>query len=316
MRFLPCLLPGVCLALLLSCTDGPAQPEETELARMELSAETQAVFDAGIRFGASDNPETTLSFSANKPWTISVEATRAVAWISLSAYNGPAGDAVVRVSVQPNTATEARSATLSLYCEQLKKQLVISQEGSTPPPPPEPVAVEKVTLSPASLNMPVGDMASLSYTVEPSDADVESVTWSTSDASVVTVERGMVTAAGAGSAVVTVKVNEVEARCPVTVFIPAGYIVLNHESYTLAPKETVQLEVKVYPEDAAMGKVSWGSSDSAVATVDQSGLVKGLQGGSAVITATMEGLAPKRCRITVLSTASGNHEGTVSKQWE
>ena len=303
------------LALLLSCTQTPARPEEMELAKIELSAQTQALFDQGVRLGASENLEATLQFSTNKPWTIAVEATRAVSWIRVSSYNGMAGDAHVQLAVEPNLSQEARRATLSLYCDQQKTQMTISQEAA-PAVVPDPVAVQRVTLSPASLRLPVRGEAELSYAVYPGNADVESVSWTTSDAAVVTVADGQLTAVGAGSAVVTVKVNEVEARCSVQVFIPAGYITLNHETYTLAPQETVQLAVTVFPEDAAMGRVVWTSSDPAVATVDQNGLVKGLQGGSAVIMAAMDELAPQRCRITVLSTASGNHEGTETKEWE
>lgn len=310
------LFPAACLALLVSCTQSPVRPEETEQARIELSAQTQALFDQGIRLAASgDQLEATLSFSTNKPWTIDVEATRAVSWIRVSPYNGMAGEAVVTVEVEPNQSQEARRATLCLYCDQQKSQMSISQEAA-PPVVPDPVAVEKVTLSADNLRIPVEGEARLSYTVSPANADVASVSWTTSDASVVTVSDGKVSAVGAGSAVVTVKVNEVEARCAVTVFIPAGYITLNHETYTLAPQETVQLAVTVFPEDAAMGKVVWTSSDTAVATVDQNGLVKGIRGGTAVIMAAMDELAPRRCRITVLSTASGNHEGTGTKIWE
>ena len=303
------------LALLLSCTQTPTRPEEMELAKIELSAQTQALFDQGVRLGASENLEATLQFSTNKPWTIAVEATRAVSWIRVSSYNGMAGDAHVQLAVEPNLSQEARRATLSLYCDQQKTQMTISQEAA-PAVVPDPVAVQRVTLSPATLRLPVRGEAELSYAVYPGNADVESVSWTTSDAAVVTVADGQLTAVGAGSAVVTVKVNEVEARCSVQVFIPAGYIMLNHESCTLAPKETVQLTVSVYPEDAVMGRVVWTSSDPAVATVDQNGLVKGLLGGSAVIMAAMDELAPQRCRITVLSTASGNHEGTETKEWE
>ena len=303
------------LALLLSCTQTPTRPEEMELAKIELSAQTQALFDQGVHLGASENLEATLQFSTNKPWTIAVEATRAVSWIRVSSYNGMAGDAHVQLAVEPNLSQEARRATLSLYCDQQKTQMTISQEAA-PAVVPDPVAVQRVTLSPATLRLPVRGEAELSYAVYPGNADVESVSWTTSDAAVVTVADGQLTAVGAGSAVVTVKVNEVEARCSVQVFIPAGYIMLNHESCTLAPKETVQLTVSVYPEDAVMGRVVWTSSDPAVATVDQNGLVKGLQGGSAVIMAAMDELAPQRCRITVLSTASGNHEGTETKEWE
>lgn len=52
--------------------------------------------------------------------------------------------------------------------------------------------------------MNVSDTETLTATVAPTDATVQTVTWSSSDDNVATVEDGLVTAIGAGTATITV----------------------------------------------------------------------------------------------------------------
>lgn len=64
--------------------------------------------------------------------------------------------------------------------------------------------------------------------------------------------------------------------------------------------ETVQLTETVAPSNATDKSVSWSSSNTAVATVDSSGLVTGVAAGSATITATTtDGGLTATCAVTV-----------------
>lgn len=81
--------------------------------------------------------------------------------------------------------------------------------------------VRNLSLSETNLNMTVGDEpATLTATVEPTDATNPTVTWSSSNDSVVTVADGKVTAVAAGSAAITaisVDDPDIKATCAVTV---------------------------------------------------------------------------------------------------
>lgn len=300
MGFRHCLLLGAGLLLAFSCKEKPVEPEE-EATKVELPAQTQALFDQGIRFEAEESGPVTLRFTVNKPWVIQVSEGKSVSWIVVEPESGPAGDAVVQVSAASNPSTEPRSATLTLSYGELMKKLTITQDGKEETPPVEqPVAVERVTLSEESLELQVGESHSLSYAVYPEDATVETVKWSSSDPSVVTVTDGVVTAVAAGEAVVSLKVNEVEARC--TVSVPVPYIAvesisLSAKEITLAPGAETTLTATVLPENATDPSVSWASSDESVVTVTD-GVVKALQEGTAVITARA-GEKEAQCSITV-----------------
>ena len=86
-------------------------------------------------------------------------------------------------------------------------------ETSTPAPTPEPqpVKVTSLTTSTGNLTLEVGQSSKMSVTVNPSNADNKSVTFSSSNSGVATVDgSGNIVAKGAGTATITAKSNENE----------------------------------------------------------------------------------------------------------
>lgn len=73
--------------------------------------------------------------------------------------------------------------------------------------------------------------------------------------------------------------------------------------------ETLQLTATVMPEDATDKSVTWASSDEAVATVDQNGLVTAVAPGTATITATtIDGSdLSATCEVTVNTPATASN---------
>ena len=82
------------------------------------------------------------------------------------------------------------------------------------------VAVTGITLDKTTAELEIGATETLSATVTPDDATDKSVTWTTSDANVATVENGVVTAVAAGNATITAQAGEHTATCAVTVKAP------------------------------------------------------------------------------------------------
>lgn len=82
------------------------------------------------------------------------------------------------------------------------------------------VSAKKVTLSASTVSIRVGDTRTLTATISPSNTTNKSVTWSSSDTSVVTVSTaGKIKGKKAGTATITVKVSgtNIKASCKVTV---------------------------------------------------------------------------------------------------
>lgn len=75
-------------------------------------------------------------------------------------------------------------------------------------------------LSLSDLALETGKSALLSVTVTPSDATVETLSWTSSNTAVATVNNGTVTAVGAGTATITVSAGGISGSCTVTVTAP------------------------------------------------------------------------------------------------
>ena len=73
---------------------------------------------------------------------------------------------------------------------------------------PEQILVRSVSLDKTSAEISIGETLELTATVLPDNAENLEVTWTSSDASVATVENGLVTAIKAGKAEITVKTVE------------------------------------------------------------------------------------------------------------
>ena len=162
------------------------------------------------------------------------------------------------------------------------------------------IPVSSVELDKATLTLVEGDEAVLSATVLPADATDPSVSWSSSDTSVATVESGKVKTLKPGKTTITAKAGEKEATCEVTVekrFIPVSSIALSQSALTLVEGEEAELKATVLPANATDPSVTWSSSDASVATVD-GGKVKTLKPGKATITAKA-GEKEATCEVTV-----------------
>ena len=82
------------------------------------------------------------------------------------------------------------------------------------------VSVKQITLDITELTMTVGESSTLVATVHPEDATNKDVQWESSDAGVVSVEDGVITALAAGLAKITVYIGWRSAECAVTVVEP------------------------------------------------------------------------------------------------
>ena len=101
-----------------------------------------------------------------------------------------------------------------LYPFEAKAKLV--DGGDEPGPDPKPVT--GITVDPGVLTLKVGESQTLTLTITPADADVQSVEWKVDDASIATVsQEGEVNAVAAGETIITVFVDGFNASCAVTV---------------------------------------------------------------------------------------------------
>ena len=148
-------------------------------------------------------------------------------------------------------------------------------------------------------------------TVLPEDAEDKTVTFSTADKAIATVDTsGKVVGVKAGTVKITATTsNGLKDECTVTVTNP----VVKVTGVTIAPKtasvevgSTTSLTATVAPTNATDKTVTFSSSDDELATVDTGGVVTGVKATEpdtpVIITVTTkDGSKTDTCEVTVTS---------------
>ncbi len=94
-------------------------------------------------------------------------------------------------------------------------------------------------------------------------------------------------------------------------------ITLSKTSLTIKPDATDTLRFTIFPENAKNKNVNWSSSNSAVVTINQEGILKGISPGSAVISVTtLDGNEVANCAVTVSLNDPVSVTGNVEGVWK
>ncbi|RGS69186.1 hypothetical protein DWX77_15475 [Blautia obeum] len=186
-------------------------------------------------------------------------------------------------------------------------------EAPKPTATPTPVKVSSVTINPSTLKLTSKcQAAQLSASVLPNNAENKSIVWSTSNASVATVDNnGVVTAVANGNTTITATTLDGSgkyAECSVVVEIPKE----NNQIIELAGGESKKIGItkSSFPEIIDFSKVTFDCKNAGI-TYEIGGFdyistraavsIKALRKGNSVITASYENRVIARWTINVTS---------------
>ena len=157
----------------------------------------------------------------------------------------------------------------------------------------------------------IGETALLRAIVLPEDADNKNVRWESSNEKVATVENGIVTCKGYGTAEISATTEDggFTAVCKVTAerkeILPTS-ITLDKADVTMNVGETTKLKADVWPTDADNKSVIWNSDNEDIAKVSSDGVVTAVKAGKTKVYATTQANNLKaECEITVLQPVTG-----------
>ena len=168
-----------------------------------------------------------------------------------------------------------------------------------------PPSVTSVTIDQGNKSVLVGGNVQLTATVAALGGADLSVTWSSDDTSIATVDAsGLVTGVAAGQAHITATSNFDNTKSDTVTLTVATApsitsVTINEGNQAINQGATVQLTVTVNAAGGADPSVTWSSDDTSIATVDGTGLVTAVAGGTAHITATSNFDNSKSSQVTV-----------------
>ena len=169
------------------------------------------------------------------------------------------------------------------------------------------VFVSAIRISDTEVTLKTGKTFQLSATIEPADAMVPTIKWTSSNKSIATVSStGKITAKKGGTCTITAATTDgtgLKATCTVTVIQLVTSVALNHTTLTVGKGSVFALDATVLPENADNKAVTWSSSNTSAVMDLGNGEFYAKAAGTSTITATAADGSGKKatCTVTVLS---------------
>lgn len=162
-------------------------------------------------------------------------------------------------------------------------------------------APDEFSLERHEASLSVGRRMTLKLDVS-ENSSKKGVVWTSSNPGIVTVNaKGVLTGQAAGTVIIRAEIPGLglfdEAK--VTVVVPIKTMTLSEQSVLLPVYASINLTVKITPEEASNVTIKWESSNENVATVDENGKVTARGSGSARISAVSESGRKVSCTVRV-----------------
>lgn len=159
-----------------------------------------------------------------------------------------------------------------------------------------------ITLSKNEVTVNVGETYAIEYTLLPANSTTQTVTWTTQNAGIATVdETGKITGVAKGTTFIIGSLpNGYVAYLNVVVNEAVKGVNLDATEKTIVKGESFKLTPVFTPAEPSNKNMTWTSSNAKVAKVNSAGKVTGVSGGVAIITGTTEdGGYTVICTVTV-----------------
>ncbi|MBO0593404.1 Ig-like domain-containing protein [Cellulophaga sp. E16_2] len=155
------------------------------------------------------------------------------------------------------------------------------------------IPVISVTIDTYTDNMTVNDSQTLTATITPSNASIQTITWTSSDETIAIISNsGEVEAIAAGTVFIKAAVDGEIDTVEITVSPLVNPVIsVSIDSYTdtMTVNESQTLTATITPSNASNQTITWSSSNEAIATINSSGEVEAITTGTFLIKAAVDG---------------------------
>ena len=251
------------LPLLFACTQKEPEVQEVRVESVTLS-QSSAEIEIGqtLQLNVTVSPSTAtrkdITWSSNKSSVASVSSSGLV------------------------TAVSEGTTTITASADGKKGECTVTVFKGF-------VAVSEVKLGKTEVTLYVGEEETLTASVLPDNATDKTITWTSSDKSIASVESSKVKAVKKGEATIMAKAGDKTAEAKIVVLASVSGITLNKNRLDMIIGETETLTATITPADADPKEpITWTTSDETIATVDD-GKVTAVKEGEATITASSDG---------------------------
>ncbi len=274
------------ITLLVSCNN-PVREVINEVVYESISLEDNSIelsigstYQLNISYNPSTLPAPKCTYSTSSQGVVSISETGLITALNAGS---------VKVTVIPDSELNLTPCECTVVVK--------------------PILSERITLNETSMTLKIGETKTLRFTLYPTEATNRNVNWESSNTQVATVQSGLVTAIGPGTAVIKViaKDNASSAECKVTVSPTLSErITLSETTLNMKTGETKQLTFEIYPSETSNKEVEWESLNTQIATVNN-GLVTAIGSGTAIVRVkTKDKASNAECTVTVsLPTVEG-----------
>ena len=194
-------------------------------------------------------------------------------------------DSVVKVSGSTLKPQKAGQCDITVSSE-LNPEVSVTYRALVVQP------VTRLKLSAPEKTAYVGGTLALSAAFTPANATIQALTWQSANEKVATVdENGVVTGISKGTASIRATARDGSgkyATFSVQVLQQPQSVSLNESSLVISVGSAKTLRATVLPEKTNNKKVVWSSSDTTIATVNQSGRINPVSPGRCTITAACQ----------------------------
>lgn len=184
------------------------------------------------------------------------------------------------------------------------------------------VIAESISIANNETEILLEDTQTLECEFTPENTTNKTVTWSSSDESVISVsDDGEITANKLRTATITathkeltdsieIEVKPIEAES-IEIVLPDDTETNDNGTPKINKGSEIQLKAEILPENTTYKEIEWSVSDEAIATIDENGVLTANETGTITITATAKSGVTKEIEIEIYSNAGDTAAGIV-----
>lgn len=169
------------------------------------------------------------------------------------------------------------------------------------------IQVSSIKLSVEKTTINKNEKVKLNVTISPTEAQHQKIQFLSSNNAIAMVDSdGYILGLHSGTCTITAKAtNNVSSSIDITVYSPVTDLILDTTNVIMQIGKNFKINTFVYPKDASNSNIKYSSNNTNIATIDNSGLINGVNIGNAqILVKSADGNISKNINVQVIDKIS------------